>query len=74
MEKESFWSLRKIITSGIIVLILLLYFYPYIIDTIMCHYLDKYEFSNQPSDRGTFGDMYGALNSFLSGLAVLGIV
>ena len=74
MKKESFWSLRIIVIVGFILLLSLLYFYPYVVDTIMCHYLQQHKFNNEPSDRGTFGDMYGALNSFLSGLAVLGIV
>lgn len=33
---------------------------------------DNSQFTNE--DRGTFGDMYGVLNSFLSGLSIIGIV
>lgn len=74
MKKQTFWSIKNIIIIGLFIILIIMYLYPYMIDYVMCHYSSLHNFSNEPSERGTFGDMYGALNSFLSGLAVLGIV
>lgn len=74
MKQQASWSIKYILIIGLSIILIIMYLYPYIIDYVMCHYSDLHNFSNAPSERGIFGDMYGALNSFLSGLAVLGIV
>jgi hypothetical protein len=74
MKQKTIQIIQNIIIIGLSAILIIMYLYPYIIDYMMCHYSSLHNFSNAPSERGTFGDMYGALNSFLSGLAVLGII
>lgn len=63
----------SIIIFGITVILVIMYFYPLMIERMKFHYILHWNFEHSAED-GTFGDMYGALNSFLSGVAILGIV
>ncbi len=55
-------------------ILILVVTFPSVLEYFMSsvHIADKSQFTNE--DRGTFGDMYGVLNSFLSGLSIIGIV
>ena len=57
-----------------VILIILIWWYPFIIDYLICYYDKSYQHNIDAPTRGTFGDMYGMLNSFLSGLALIGLV
>ncbi len=68
---------KKYLIRGVLSVLLLLFLiaiYPYLLDLFMGAYIERMKFCIDPTTRGTFGDMYGVLNAFLSGLAILGIV
>lgn len=68
---------KKYLVRGVLSVLLLLFLiaiYPYLLDLFMGAYIERMKFCIDPTTRGTFGDMYGVLNAFLSGLAILGIV
>jgi hypothetical protein len=68
---------KKYLIRGVLSVLLLLFLiaiYPYLLDLFMGAYIERMTFCIDPTTRGTFGDMYGVLNAFLSGLAILGIV
>lgn len=68
---------KKYLVGGMLSVLLLLFLiaiYPYLMDLFMGAYIERMTFCIDPTTRGTFGDMYGVLNAFLSGLAILGIV
>lgn len=48
--------------------------YPILIDLLISLYSHKSVGSDRVAQRGTFGDMYGLLNTIFSGLALLGLV
>lgn len=65
---------KKYLVRGVLLLLCLIVIYPYLLDLFMGAYIERMKFCIDPTTRGTFGDMYGVLNAFLSGLAILGIV
>lgn len=74
---KKYWSeaLVLIFTLGMLWL-LIFYWYPYYLHRLLIFHSPTTDLSEEAGSfgRGTFGDMYGALNTFLSGLAFLGAV
>lgn len=71
----NYWS--QIITFCVVVLGLYLftfYLYPSLIHGYLIKNVEGYNISNDLLGRGTYGDMYGALNTFFSGLAFIGLI
>ena len=71
--KNSFKPILLIITLLILILVLVLAF-PYVLEKFMQVYCLPENSIFNDTERGTFGDMYGVLNSFLSGLSIIGII
>ncbi|MET3128738.1 hypothetical protein ABID42_003857 [Arcicella rosea] len=71
----NYWS--QIITFCVVILGLYLftfYLYPSLIHGYLIKNVKGYNISNDLLGRGTYGDMYGALNTFFSGLAFIGLI
>lgn len=69
--KNSFKPILLIITLLILILVIT---FPKILEEFMKVYCLPQNSIFNDTERGTFGDMYGVLNSFLSGLSIIGIV
>jgi hypothetical protein len=65
---------KPILLLTIPAILILVVTFPRVLESFMSSVciVENSQFTNE--DRGTFGDMYGVLNSFLSGLSIIGIV
>ncbi len=70
--KYIFWSALFFILCGFLFYLTFCY-YPHFVQTLVQTQIG-YSSDDDKLGRGTFGDMYGALNTFLSGLAFLGLL
>ncbi len=63
---------------GLITLILLIHFtffwYPILINKLFLFHVPNHDLKKEEFGRGTFGDMYGALNSFVSTISSVGAI
>ena len=68
-KKETWWSKHHVWILGIIFAIAIIATWGY-----SWYYLCEKSTLTQWSERGTFGDMFGAVNALFSGLAFVGVI